>query len=41
MPAEPKSILVVIFAVLALAATVVYSLRHPETGDDFYETQAL
>ena len=38
MPAQLKSILVVVCAVLALIGTVAYSVRHPETGDDLYET---
>jgi hypothetical protein len=39
MPADSKSILIVIFAALTLAATMMYSIRNPDTGDDIYETQ--
>jgi len=41
MATEPKSILIVVFAALLLAATMLYSVKHPETGDDIYEGQAL
>jgi hypothetical protein len=41
MAAEPKSLLVLVCCVLALVGSVVYSIGHPETGDDIYETRPL
>ena len=40
MAGEPKSLLIVLIAFLALAGTMLYNIRHPETGDDIYESQA-
>ena len=38
MAAEPKTILVVLCCLFLLAGSVFYSVRHPETGDDIYES---
>ena len=39
MVTEVKSLLAVLCAFLVLAGTVLYSIHHPETGDDIYESQ--
>lgn len=39
MPADAKTLIAVILCTLALAGTVVYSIHHPETGDDIYQAQ--
>lgn len=39
MAAQAKTILVVLCALALLAGSVFYSVHHPETGDDIYESQ--
>ena len=39
MAADAKSLVFVLCTFLALVGTVIYSVRHPETGYDLYESQ--